>query len=81
MALNGWQVLASKQTLADQATRPGQVILAKRMSSNPLPAGIPKDEWVTAWLGDGDKEWCWGHYFFTEKEAFTDYEMRACRGY
>lgn len=67
------QVIAQMSTPAAPATRAGRVILVERDSSY--------EPYVTAWIGDGDKSWCWGHYFDSETEARADFFHRCQRGY
>lgn len=71
---NGFPIIASSPTPRDHATRAGRVILVERIHN-------PYDPWVTAWLGDGDTSWCWGHYFADPEDAKQDYAERVKRGY
>lgn len=73
LTANGAELLASFATPAARATRPGAVILARTTAG----------ELVTAWLGEGDSSWSWGHYFAPDAltEARADYALRTSRGY
>lgn len=68
------QIIAQLKTEAAPATRPGRVILVDRGSDT-------HHRYVTAWIGDGDSSWCWGHYFNDERQAKDDYSKRCWRGY
>lgn len=67
------QIIAQHRTPADYATRPGRVVLVKREHD--------LHPYVTGWLGDGDSQWCWGHYFGNAEEAAEDFRRRARRGF
>jgi|LGOV01.1.fsa_nt_gb hypothetical protein len=68
-----YTVLKSHATPAASMTRAGAVILVDRDTSF--------QPYVTAWRGDGDNSWCWGHYFNDLDEATADYDARCIRGY
>ena len=69
--INGLPILRASFTPAASATRPGHVVLVEAR----------RGEYVTAWLGNGDTSWCWGHYFTSFFEAERDYLERCKRGY
>lgn len=71
--VNGYPILESTATEADHATRPGHVILVQRDQEH--------QPFVTAWLGEGDTGWTWGHYFQDRADAEGDYRSRCKRGY
>lgn len=68
--MNGHPVIASFATPAASCTRPGYVLLVQK-----------PDEFVTAWAGEGDNQWCWGHYIRDRAKAEADYRQRCARGY
>lgn len=67
------KIVKRHPTPADRGTRPGAVILVNR--------GGCYEPFVTAWLGDGDSSWCWGHYFHSLEDALEDYAKRTKRGF
>lgn len=69
--LNHYPVISSFATPGDRATRAGFVVLVDKQDG----------EFVTAWAGDGDSSWCWGHYFEDRAEAEADFRARCARGY
>ena len=71
---NGGKVISATYTPADTGTREGWVVLVHK------PHGI-NHEYVTAWAGHGDDQWCWGHYFELPAEAVKDYDSRVRRGF
>ncbi len=71
--VNGYPIIVSSRTPGDHATRPGRVILVHR-------EGVAQP-YVTAWLGDGDSSWCWGHYFDDDKTAHEDFVRRVAHDY
>ncbi len=73
--LNGLPVLAAFATNGDHATRPGFVVLVEREHD----AGDA--EFITAWAGDGDNSWCWGHYYADKAKAEAYFASRCARGY
>lgn len=72
--INGYPIIASSPTPRDTTTRAGRVILVMRNHE-------PYEPYVTAWAGDGDSSWCWGHYFKDFDDASHDYTKRVKRGY
>lgn len=69
--VHGYPILAASATPGGNGTRPGHVILVRN----------DQGEFVTGWLGEGDSNWTWGHYFTERGEAQADYEARVRRGY
>lgn len=67
------KIIQEHKTPAASATRAGRVILVDR--------GCEHEPFVTAWLGDGDSSWCWGHYFNDRAKAEADFAARVRRGY
>ena len=67
-----YKILRSHTTIADAYTRPGRYVLVER--------GDTYEPFVTAWLGDGDTQWCWGHYFDVIEDANRDFVQRTMRG-
>lgn len=72
--VNGYPVLASFATPGDRITRPGHVILVDRGPESP-------HRYVTAWIGEGDSSWCWGHYISERDQAEADFRSRCARGF
>lgn len=68
-----YDIIEKHSTPGDHATRAGHVILVDRKTDY--------QPYVTAWQGDGDRDWCWGHYFSDLKDAQADYQSRCKRGY
>ena len=72
--INGYPIRRAYPIPGGAGTRDGRVILADR--------GLhPVHRYVTAWLGDGDSQWCQGHYIHDFAEALADYYARVVRGY
>lgn len=72
--LNGFEVVAWSKTPARGLNKAGAIVLVHRGAEY-------RDAWVTAWHGDGDEGWIWGHYFELEYEAREDFAARSNRGY
>lgn len=75
--VNGYPVVVAQPSPRGLITRPGFVILVDRGPEN----HTDHDRWVTAWIGEGDTYWAWGHYFGSEVDARHDYADRCKRGY
>ena len=71
--INGYPILSEFPTPGGRGTRAGRVILIQR--------GTVHQPYVTAWAGNGDDEWAWGHYYDSREEAAADYLKRCERGY
>jgi|TARA_R110000803_G_C11869677_1_gene308265 hypothetical protein len=69
--INNFKIEGEFKTPKEYATRPGKVIMAKNQSRS--------DEWVVAWLGDGDKQWSSGWYSYNKTDAINDFFYR-CKG-
>lgn len=74
--VHGYPVLSSFETQAASCTRAGHVILVDRGGGDEY-----YHRYVTGWIGNGDREWCSGHYFNNRAEADEDYLFRCTRGY
>lgn len=74
--LNGYPVVQAHPTKGGAMTRPGHVVLVDRGANHEHDP-----RWITAWVGDGDTSWSWGHYLDHEADARSDYAHRCGRGY
>jgi hypothetical protein len=74
--LNGYPVVLAHPTPRGRMTRPGFVVLVDR---GPDHEHDPR--WITAWVGQGDTSWSWGHYLDHEPDARSDFTDRCKRGY
>ena len=72
--VNGHEIVLRRDTPTTKATRPGEVILVKRVHQH--------EPWVTAWRAENQTDGWWhGHYFADEELAKQDFFFRARRGY
>lgn len=71
--MNGHPVISAHHTPAGVAMREGHVILVDRGEH-------AHGRYVTAWVGLGDKCWCWGRYFNNRTDADADFYSRAASG-
>lgn len=74
--LNGYPVVQAHPTNGHGMNRAGFVILVDRGADHEHDL-----RWVTAWVGQGDTFWSWGHYLGHEAEARSDFAHRCARGY
>ena len=74
--LNGYPVVKAHPTAGHGMTRAGFVVLVDRLVAHPHD-----QRWVTAWVGQGDRSWAFGHYLDHEADARSDYAHRCGRGY
>ena len=71
--INSYPIRRAYPIPGGAGTRDGRVIL--------VDTGRDIGRYVTAWLGDGDSQWCQGHYIHDFAEALADYYARVVRGY
>jgi hypothetical protein len=69
---HGYTILKQEPTPAAPATRAGRIVLVEKPDANYHP-------YVTAWLGEGDTQWCGANYFSTLDNATIDYYERCLR--
>ena len=69
MVINNFEIQGEFKTPKEHMTRAGKLIIGKNQSRN--------DEWVVAWLGDGDKQWCSGWYSSNKTDALNDFFDRC----
>jgi hypothetical protein len=74
--LNGYPVVQAHPTAGRGMTRPGFVVLVDRGANHEHDP-----RWITAWVGQGDRHWSFGHYLDHEADARSDYAHRCGRGY
>lgn len=72
--IHGYPILLAEPAKGGHVDRPGRIVLVDRGPDH-------GHRWVTGWLGDGDDQWTWGHYFLGETAARDDYAYRCRRGY
>jgi hypothetical protein len=72
--VHGYAIVCGQETRGHGIDRAGLIILVDKGPDYP-------HRWVTAWLGLGDQDWTWGHYFITEASARDDFAWRCRRGY
>ena len=68
--VHGYPVIASCYTAKASMTRAGHVVCVKR----------DENDYVTAWIAVGDREWTWGHYENDYTAAMIDYGHRCVQG-
>lgn len=68
--VHGYPVIMSSHTPASGGLREGWTIMVHRRQ---------RGDYVTAWLGRGDRSWWLGHYWDDEGDAVVDFHERAVR--